>query len=72
MSKVVIFSNMTRLTRKNSNIDKLEIALDSTKVEKTSKLVASTSNINNQLIDVSHFFKITKGIFTEAMLGGGQ
>ena len=44
---------MTRLTRKNSNIDKAEIGLDPTKVAKTTKLVESTSTISNQLDDVS-------------------
>ena len=63
---------MTRLTRKNSNIDKTEIALDPTKVEKTTKLVASTSNVNNQLDIVSYLKKLQKGFSLMAMLKGGQ
>ena len=38
---------MARLTRKNSNVDQAEITYDKSKVEKTSELVASTSNFKS-------------------------
>ena len=60
---------MTRLTRKNSNIDKAEIGLDPTKVAKTTKLVESTSTISNQLDDVSNLSKLQKGFSLIVVLG---